>query len=94
MARYGLTAETSGGYLVARLIPPNLGGTNDKSNLLPIRKTGQANIKQKQAVDAWLFTQVCTQRTTLTAARHTLASNWWVAYQAMRKGQARPARRG
>lgn len=81
---YGLTTEDSHGYVVERLIPASLGGTTNEKNLWPVRRTGTANVTQKQALDARLLARVCSGQLALADAQRLLRSNWWDAYGSVR----------
>lgn len=65
------------------LIPLNLGGSNDVSNLfvLPVADAGA-----KQAVDATVNKAVCAGTTTLTAAQNAMSTNWTTATQVLGLG--------
>lgn len=83
LVSYGLTTEKSHDYIVERLIPTSLGGTTNQKNLWPVRRTGTANVTQKQALDARLLAQVCSGQLTLANAQRLLRRSWWDAYHSV-----------
>lgn len=79
VAAYGVHTQATLNWL----IPLNLGGSNDVSNLfvLPV-----ADANAKQAVDATVNKAVCAGTTTLTAAQNAMATNWTTATQTLGLG--------
>lgn len=65
-----------GQAVLVHLVPLNLGGSNDASNLL-MMPIGDA--KEKQNVDAVLSRAVCAGTISLGAAQNAIANNWTTA---------------
>ena len=74
--RYGL-ADVPGRYEVDHLIPLELGGSNDQTNLWPEPLAGTYGAREKDRVEDGLHTLVCSGKTSLADAQRYVRE-WWV----------------
>jgi hypothetical protein len=83
MVAYGEPAATRATTELDHLIPLELGGSDDTSNLWPEPSDlpGQGFRNSKDTVEAALNTAVCHHRITLAAARRAIAADWTTARQ-------------
>jgi hypothetical protein len=72
---YGRTIE------IDHIIPLELGGANDITNLFPEPGTGKASYQGKDRLENRLHAMVCAGTITLAAARTGIASNWASLYR-------------
>lgn len=72
-----------GQYEVDHFIPLELGGSNDIANLWPEAAQPMPGFHQKDAVENYLHSQVCSGKMTLLAAQIAISSNWLTVYQSM-----------
>lgn len=80
--RYGIPDPTPGSYKVDRLIPPELGGTDDPRNLWPQPfRHGRWTSGAKDALEERLRTLVCSGALDLRSAQQEIASNWIASYR-------------
>lgn len=81
-AEYGLSYGVHDSYEVDHLIPLELGGSNSIGNLWP-QPQGGANpgYPSKDRLENRLHELVCSGSLSLAVAQHTIAANWWAAYQ-------------
>jgi hypothetical protein len=70
-------------YEVDHLIPLELGGSNDLSNLWPEPYEPRPGAHEKDKLETWLHRRVCSGVLKLTAAQHEIATDWFEAYQRM-----------
>ena len=83
--KYGLRyPQAKEKYEVDRLIPIELGGSNDPKNLWP-QAGASPGYKQKNAVDDFLHAQVCTGQMTLEEAQYKVQTDWYAVYLAISK---------
>ncbi len=82
-AAYGITSHFTGQYEVDHLISLELGGSNDISNLWPELADPKPGFHQKDAVENYLHSQVCSGKMTLQKAQALIASDWHQAYNSM-----------
>lgn len=75
-AEYGVTSHPTGAYEVDHLVSLELGGSNDIKNLWPEAYTGPDNAHEKDKVEAYLHTQVCSGKMKLQDAQTEIAKNW------------------
>lgn len=69
---------------VDHLIPLELGGSNDITNLWPQPYKPEPGAHQKDTLESWAHQQVCTFHTmTLKEAQDYISLNWWTFYQVM-----------
>lgn len=69
------------GCEVDHLISLELGGSNDIENLWPQPYAEVPGAHQKDVVETWLHSQVCSGKVTLAKAQHDISTNWLLVYQ-------------
>jgi 5-methylcytosine-specific restriction endonuclease McrA len=69
------------------LVPLELGGSNDITNLWPENYRGFLNADDKDRLENYLHDAVCSGRMPLQAAQETIATDWVKAYCAARLGE-------
>lgn len=81
---YGVRVSNGGAISLDHLVPLDLGGSNDISNLwpLPSKEDDRAG-REKAAVDATLNKAVCAGTIGLGAAQNALSINWTTATQVL-----------
>lgn len=89
-AEYGITSHAAGEYEVDHLIPLELGGANDISNLWPEAASPQPGFHEKDQVENYLHTQMCSGALSLQQAQQVIATNWLAAYSSMTGGAQLP----
>jgi hypothetical protein len=82
-AAYNISSHFTGQYEVDHLISLELGGSNDIANLWPELADPHPGFHQKDAVENYLHSQVCSGKMSLVKAQELIASDWHVAYNAM-----------
>ena len=82
LREYGLADEQSQNYELDYLISPQLGGTQDISNLWPEPAASTAwNMRAKDALENRLHQMVCRGNISLATAQQDLATDWISAYK-------------
>jgi hypothetical protein len=71
---------------VDHLIPLELGGSNETSNLWPEPYDVETGARQKDAVETRLHREVCGGVISLSRAREIITKNWASCYAAMKSG--------
>jgi hypothetical protein len=84
-AEYGITHHSTGQYEVDHLVSLELGGSNDISNLWPELASPTPGFHQKDAVENYLHSQVCSGAISLQQAQVEIATNWLAVYDQMPK---------
>ncbi len=79
-AEYGIASHVSGQYEVDHLISLELGGSNDIANLWPELASPTPGFHQKDQVENYLHSQVCSGALDLTKAQEEIATNWLAVY--------------
>jgi|SRR5579859_3569762 len=82
-AEYGIFHHSSGQYEVDHLVPLELGGSNDISNLWPEAADPTPGYHQKDKVENYLHDQVCSGAVALQDAQKEIATNWLAVYNRM-----------
>lgn len=82
---YGITSHATGQYEVDHLVPLELGGSNDISNLWPQPASPKPGFHEKDQVENYLHDQVCSGKMPLADAQQEIASNWIGVYNGMPK---------
>ncbi len=78
---YGLTyPQAPGGYEVDHFIALELGGSNDLQNLWPEPAEPRPGFHEKDEIENYLHTQVCSGRMSLLNAQHEIVSDWYAVY--------------
>jgi hypothetical protein len=86
-AEYGISNPAPGAYEVDHLIPLELGGSNDITNLWPEPYTGPANARDKDVWENRLHKQVCLGQITLAVAQDEMV-HWWLLLDAVPSGSS------
>ncbi len=82
-AEYGIQYHSLGQYEVDHLIPLELGGLNDISNLWPEAASPKPGFHEKDQVENYLHDQVCSGAMSLQDAQTQIATNWLAVYHSM-----------
>jgi hypothetical protein len=82
-AEYGVTKHLPGEYEVDHLVSLQLGGSNDIANLWPEAATPKPGFHEKDQVENYLHSQVCSGNITLRKAQIEIATNWLNVYHSM-----------
>jgi hypothetical protein len=85
-AEYGIASHISGQYEVDHLISLELGGSNDISNLWPELASPTPGFHQKDQVENYMHSQVCSGALDLAKAQEEIATNWLAVYNQMQSG--------
>jgi hypothetical protein len=86
-AEYGISSPAPGAYEVDHLIPLELGGSNDITNLWPEPYTGPDNAHDKDVWENRLHKQVCAGQITLAVAQDEII-HWWLLLDASPSGSS------
>jgi hypothetical protein len=78
---YGITSRQAGEYEVDHLIPLELGGSNDISNLWPEAAQPVPGFHEKDKVENYLHAQVCSGKISLQEAQLGIVNNWEEFYK-------------
>ncbi|HEY1730814.1 MAG TPA: hypothetical protein VGG15_03655 [Terriglobales bacterium] len=82
LKEYGLVGQSLSNYELDYLISPQLGGTEDASNLWPEPSAAATwNVKTKDALENRLHHMVCHGDLSLETAQQDLATDWVSAYK-------------
>ena len=84
-AEYGIASHTPGQYEVDHLVSLELGGSNDIANLWPELASPKPGFHEKDAVENYLHSQVCSGAISLQQAQTEIATNWLAVYNQMPK---------
>ncbi len=82
-AEYGIASHVSGQYEVDHLVSLELGGSNDIANLWPELASPTPGFHQKDQVENYLHSQVCSGALDLAKAQEEIATNWLAVYNQM-----------
>lgn len=82
-AEYDVTHHTTGQYEVDHLVSLELGGSNDISNLWPEAASPKPGFHEKDKVENYLHSQVCSGAISLQQAQVEVATNWLAVYTQM-----------
>jgi hypothetical protein len=82
-AEYGIASHTPGQYEVDHLVSLELGGSNDISNLWPELASPKPGFHEKDSVENYLHSQVCSGAIALKDAQVEIATNWLAVYNRM-----------
>jgi hypothetical protein len=78
---YGISIHDRDAYQVDHLIPIELGGDNDSTNLWPQPHDPPHGSAEKDLLERQLRGLVCSMSIPLGEAQVAIAGNWWSAYQ-------------
>jgi hypothetical protein len=79
-AEYGILSHVAGEYEVDHLVSLELGGSNDIANLWPEAATPTPGFHQKDVVENFLHTQICTGKMKLQDAQRIISTDWLSVY--------------
>ena len=82
-AEYGIASHSPGKYEVDHLVSLELGGSNDIANLWPEAASPQPGFHEKDRVENYLHSQVCSSAISLGQAQIEIATNWLAVYNRM-----------
>lgn len=82
-AEYGIQSHTTGQYEVDHLISLELGGSNDIANLWPEAASPKPGFHEKDQVENYLHSQVCSGAISLQQAQVEIANSWLDVYKQM-----------
>jgi len=82
-ANYNINSHFTGQYEVDHLISLELGGSNDISNLWPELADPVPGFHEKDSVENYLHSQVCSGKMSLQKAQELIASDWHQVYNSM-----------
>jgi len=80
---YGISSHAPGQYEVDHLVSLELGGPNSIANLWPEAASPQPGFHEKDQVENYLHSQVCSGHLSLSRAQHQIATSWLAVYHAM-----------
>ncbi len=84
-AEYGIKSHTPGQYEVDHLVSLELGGSNEIANLWPELASPKPGFHEKDKVENYLHSQVCSGAISLQQAQQEIATNWLAVYDQMPK---------
>lgn len=90
-AEYGITHHTTGQYEVDHHVSLELGGSNDIANLWPEAASPKPGFHEKDKVENYLHSQVCSGAISLKQAQIEIATNWLAVYDRMPKNVSTPS---
>ncbi len=82
-AAYGIRSHVAGQYEVDHLISLQLGGSNDLANLWPEIADPRPGFHEKDAVENYLHSQLCSGKMTLKQVQEQISTDWRKVYQRM-----------
>ena len=82
-AEYGILSHTTGQYEVDHHVSLELGGSNNIANLWPEAASPKPGFHEKDKVENYLHSQVCSGAISLKQAQIEIATNWLAVYNSM-----------
>lgn len=82
-AEYGIRTHTAGQFEVDHYVSLEIGGSNDISNLWPEAASPKPGFHEKDKVENYLHSQVCSGAMSLHDAQVKIATNWLAVYNQM-----------
>lgn len=82
-AEYSIVKHSTGQYEVDHLVSLELGGSNDIANLWPELASPKPGFHEKDKVENYLHSQVCSGAVSLHDAQVEIATNWLAVYNSM-----------
>lgn len=82
---YNIATHSPGQYEVDHLISLELGGSNDIANLWPEAADPRPGFHEKDQVENYLHSVICSGKITLEEAQKNIAGNWLEVYRTMPK---------
>jgi hypothetical protein len=87
-AEYGISyPQSTGSYEADHLVPLELGGSNDISNLFPESATPVPGFKEKDLIENYLHQEVCAGSISLSDAQKQIANDWISVYNTLSSDQ-------
>jgi hypothetical protein len=80
---YGIYSHTTGQYEVDHDVSLELGGSNDIANLWPEAASPKPGFHEKDKVENYLHSQVCSGAISLKEAQIEITTNWLAVYNHM-----------
>ena len=77
---YGIARHAAGQYVIDRLVPLSLGGSNDPANLWPESASPKPGYHEKDLAEAYLVRQVCAGSVSLADAQREIDKDWYSVY--------------
>jgi len=84
-SEYGIETHRTGEYEVDHLVSLELGGSNDIANLWPEAASPRPGFHEKDQVENYLHSQVCSGALPIAQAQEQIATNWLAVYEQMPK---------
>jgi len=75
-----LPTQPEGSFQIDNLIPLSIGGSNDIKNLWPQPAEPKPGYKEKDILETYYHTQVCSGKMDLKEAQNIMATNWFSGY--------------
>lgn len=82
-AEYGIASHSPGEYEVDHLVSLELGGSNDIANLWPEAASPKPGFHEKDRVENYLHSQMCSGAIPLKQVQIEIATNWLKVYNQM-----------
>ncbi len=82
-AEYGIASHSPGEYEVDHLVSLELGGSNEIANLWPEAASPKPGFHEKDRVENYLHSQMCSGAIPLKQAQIEIATNWLKVYNQM-----------
>ena len=79
-AEYNITHHNPGEYEVDHIVPLEIGGSNDITNLFPEPAEPRPGFHEKDVLENTLHTMVCSHKLDLATAQNDIAVDWYAAY--------------
>jgi hypothetical protein len=79
-AAYNITHHGPGEYEVDHIVPLELGGSNEITNLFPQPAEPRPGFHEKDTLENTLHDLVCAGKLDLAIAQHEIATDWYAAY--------------
>lgn len=79
-ADYHISHHGTGEYEIDHIVPLELGGSNDISNLFPQPAEPRPGFHEKDTLENTLHDLVCAGKLDLATAQRDIASDWYAAY--------------
>lgn len=79
-AEYGITHHEPGEYEIDHIIPLEIGGSNDITNLFPEPAEPRPGFHEKDVLEDTLHDLVCSHKLDLATAQDDIATDWYAAY--------------
>jgi hypothetical protein len=78
---YGIYNRNHSEWAIDHLIPLCMGGSNDKSNLWPLKKYEKWGKNRKDGLERYLCHAICKGDISIEEAQQEISHNWITAYK-------------